>query len=131
MKPKLLSKKELLREIQLFLRDKNRGISVKLFADLCGIAHTMLWDVFVLQTVPLSEYVQTRVNKAYAEWKAGNVRVMMNADRSRFVDYRKESRPPIRSSMSIRFEKGKMTLKIGPKNRHDYSERSLEEQLRG
>jgi len=61
----VLPKKELLRVIKRFIKDKNRGISVKLFAELCGVDKEHLLDVFFYRIHPLTEYMQIRVSKGY------------------------------------------------------------------
>lgn len=127
----LLSKKELLRQIKAFLSDRDKGISHNHFADLCGISETLLKEVFVYNRLPLSENVQIRVNRAYDHWKAGNVRIMQRPDRTRYVDYRREPKPVITPSMGLKVTSEGIKLKIGPRNRHDYSDISLDEQLRG
>jgi len=66
-----LPKTELKRQIKRFLLDKDRGISIPLFADLCGLSTAHIRDVFLEECEPLTEMVQMRVNKAYREWKAG------------------------------------------------------------
>ena len=90
-----LSKAELKRQIKRFLADKDRGISIPMFAQLAGISRATLLDVFDYETEPMSETTQRRVNKAYMQWKAGMVKVMSNRDRSRFIEYRKEAKLPI------------------------------------
>jgi hypothetical protein len=126
-----LNKKELKRQIKAFLSDKHKGISHNHFADLCGISESLLKQVFVYETLPLSEVVQARVNKGYEQWKAGNVRIMQRPDRTRYVDYRKEPKPNIVPSMGLRVTTEGIKLKIGPRNRHDYGYTSIDEQLGG
>ena len=68
-----LSKHELKRVIQQFLKDPNRGISIRLFAELAGMSQGHLQDVFLYQTEPVSETVQRRVDKAYKAYINGEV----------------------------------------------------------
>ena len=44
MLPVTIPKRELLRVIKRFVKDQNRGISVKLFAELCGVDKDHLLD---------------------------------------------------------------------------------------
>lgn len=130
MRP-VLSKIELKRIIRRFFEDKERGISILLFADLCGVSQHHLRQVFLTETEPLTEYVQRRVSKAYQEWRAGNVRVMKNRDNTRFVEYRKTPEPPIFRSTGLKVTPDGIKLRVGLVNRHDYSELDLDEALRG
>jgi hypothetical protein len=126
-----LSKKELTKHMQRFNADKDRGISIALFCELAGISKTHFQDVFLLNNEPLTETVQRRVSKAYQQWKAGNVKVMQRIDRTRYVDYRKTPQPVYMPKMGLQVTSEGIKLKVGMTNRHDYSEISLDEALRG
>lgn len=125
-----IPKKELKEIMKRFLADKNRGISIPLFAELAGVSNDHLRDVFIDQIQPLTEYMQWRVSKAYTEWQNGEVSVMQNQDRSRFVQYRKTPKPIYKKSASIKLVDGQVRLKVGLVNKYDYSEMSLDEQLK-
>jgi hypothetical protein len=121
---------ELKRTINRFLTDKNRGISIPLFAELCGVSVAILRLVFIKEEEPLTEYVQRRVSKGYQSWVRGEVAVMMNRDQTRFVQYRKEAKPKVARSMGLEVQNGQIKLKIGLKNKADYSNLDIDEQLR-
>lgn len=125
-----LPKTELKKQINRFLLDKERGISIDLFAELAGISVQTLRDVFINNAEPLSEMVQRRVNKAYADWKAGKVRVMRHGTR-KWVEYRRVDQPPIFKSTKLVMTNEGFKLSVGLVNRHDYSKPSLDEQMRG
>ena len=126
-----LSKRELTKHMQRFNADKDRGISIALFAELAGISHGHFYDVFMYNSEPLTEMVQRRVSKAYQQWKAGNVKVMKRIDNTRYVDYRKESQPVFMPKMGLQVTSDGIKVKVGMVNRHDYSEITLDEALRG
>jgi len=126
-----LSKRELTKYMQRFVADKDRGISIALFAELAGISHSHFYDVFIYNKEPLTEMVQRRVSKAYQQWKAGNVKVMKRIDNTRYVDYRKESQPVFMPKMGLQVTSDGIKVKVGMVNRHDYSETTLDEALRG
>jgi len=126
-----LSKRELTKHMQRFYADKERGISIALFSELAGISTGHFHDVFIYNNEPLTENVQRRVSKAYQQWKAGNVKVMKRRDNTRYVDYRKESQPVFMPKMGLQVTSEGIKVKVGMTNRHDYSEISLDEALRG
>ena len=128
---KVLPKKQLLKEIQRFCKNRNRGISLTLFADLSGMSLRHFKDVFVLELHPMTEEVQRRVSRAYEHWKKGEVAVYQNRDHSRFVQFRKEAKPEFVRGYGLEFTGNRITLNIGIKNRNDYSTATLDEQLRG
>jgi len=125
----MLPKKQLLAEVRRLLADPERGISHALFAELAGIDKRLLQRVFITGEMPMTEATQRRVGRAYEHWKEGAVRVMQRIDKTRFVDYRKTPIPPIAPRTSLHVEAGKVRLRVGPANRHDYSEPSLFEAL--
>jgi hypothetical protein len=129
MRP-VIPKKHLLELIERFCEDKDRGISVMLFAELSGVSLKHFKDVFIDRTEPLTETIQRRVSKAYEEWRDGNVRVMQNRDRTRFVEYRKEPKPLLRRDNRLIVENGRIVLKPGIVNRSDYNRPTLGQQLR-
>lgn len=128
---KIMLKKDLFRQIKRFLLDDKRGISMKLFADVCGLHEDTLENVFLKEVYPMSEYVQIRVSKGYNAWRNGEIAVMQNRDKTRFVEYRKEAKPRLSRGLGVQFVNGKVKLKVGLKNRYDYSELDIDEQLRG
>lgn len=123
-------KKELLRIIKKFLKDEHRGISHDLFAELCGVSRQILWDVFIMENMLLTEYIQFRVSKGYTAWKNGEVKIMMNQDRTRFVDYRKEAKPRLKRTLGLKLVNGEFKMDIGIKNSADYSNLDICEQLK-
>ena len=125
----VLPKKELLRVIKRFIKDKNRGISVKLFAELCGVDKEHLLDVFYYRIHPLTEYMQIRVNKGYQAWLNGEVAVMQNRDNTRFVSYRREPKPRLARTTGLHLVNGEIKIKVGVRSRGDYSAQTLDEAL--
>ena len=49
-----LSKRELTKHMQRFNADKDRGISIALFAELAGISVGHFYDVFIYNKEPLT-----------------------------------------------------------------------------
>ena len=123
--PKTVLRKAMYR----FLKDKQRGISMELFAELAGVSKSHIKDVFLYETEPMTEYVQRRVSKAYTEWTNGEVAIMQNRDNSKFVQYRKESKPIMQKKTILQVVDGKIALKIGIAPKYDYLTATLDEQL--
>jgi hypothetical protein len=124
-------KAELRRIMKRFLQDKDRGISIPLFAELAGLSEKHIRDVFVHESEPLTEYVQRRTSKAYQEWIRGEVAIMQNRDRTKFVQYRKEAQPLLHKSSKLTLVNGEIKINMGIKPMYDYSDLTLDEQLKG
>jgi len=61
MVAKVLPKVELKRIIRKFIQDKDRGISLDLFCEICGISQARLRDVFLNEEEPLTEFLNSSV----------------------------------------------------------------------
>jgi glutamate synthase domain-containing protein 2 len=126
----VIPKKELHSLMKRFFADKNRGISIALFAELAGCSKTTIEDCFIFDKMPISETTQRRVSKAYEHYLNGNVAIMQNRDLSRFVKYRDKPQPHYVKSQRISVVNGEVKISLGIKNRRDYSQESLDEQLK-
>ena len=113
-----------------FLRDKRRGISVALFAELCGLNPLHLRDVFLNGKYPLTELVQTRVNRAYEQWVRGDVAIMMKSGK-KYLEFRKQPKPQMVKRRLITYDGSgfKLDLGIRPKSQ-DYQRPNLDQQRR-
>lgn len=131
MEPKALSKEELKVHMRRFILDKERGIGLKHFCEIAGISHTLFLNVFLHDTMPVTEQTQMRVNRAYQHWKEGRLVVMKRGNNTRYVDYRKEPKPPFLPEMGLKLTSEGVKLRVGMVNRHDYSRPDLDEALRG
>jgi hypothetical protein len=125
MLQKVHTKRELYSLMKRFIKNKERGISTKLFCELAGISQTILLDTFVYHTEPLTKNVQRRVSKAYQAWLNGEVAIMQNRDRTKFVEYRREARPRIVPSTGLKMVNGQIKISVGMKNMDDYSQEPL------
>ena len=128
-KYKTLPQRELMLIMKKFYADPNRGISKSLFADLAGFEDSYLRRIFEDEEFPMTLSVQVRVSKAYTEWKNGEVAIMQNRDRTKFVQYRKDAKPVVERKNQLEVVNGQIKLKIGLVNKHDYSRQTLDEQL--
>ena len=130
MVAKVLPKVELKRIIRKFIQDKDRGISLDLFCEICGISQARLRDVFLNEEEPLTEFMQRRVNKAYFAWLNGEIAIMQNRDRTKFVQYRREAKPVLERTQRLEVINGQIKIKLGITNKHNYSDLTLDEQLK-
>jgi len=126
----VIPKSELLRIIKTFVADKRRGISIQLFADLCGVDRSQIYEVFVHEQYPMSEVLQRRVSRGYSAWRDGYI-VIMEQYGKKWFEWRKEPKVRMVRSQSLQVKNGKIVLNVGIKNRLDYAGVRLDEQLKG
>lgn len=126
---KALGKAEMYRQMDRFADDPNSPFSWQSFAELSGVSASHLRRVFVYRDAPLTEEVQVRVSRALDRLKAGEVTVMYNKDKTRFVKYHPEPKPRVSRGYKIALIDGRLQVKTGLVNRNDYSQTTLKEQL--
>ena len=126
----VIPKAELLQLVKRFLADPNKAMSLDLFAELAGLSKNTIVNVFQNQTHPMTEITQRRVSKAYKSVVNGEVMVMQNRDKTRFVQYRKKPELRLVRSNRILLVNGNLKVQLGVVNRNDYSRQNLDEQLR-
>lgn len=124
----VIPKKELYRIMKRFIADPNRGISMALFSEVAGVGERNMLEIFVYEKNNCSEIIQRRVSKAYKQWVAGELAIMANRDKTRYVEYRKVPKPRLGRSYGLQVVGDEIKLKIGIRNKAEYSE-TLDEQL--
>lgn len=126
----VIPKAELKLLVKRLLLDKKKVIPTRLFAELCGLSRYHLHETFVLDRRPISEVVQRRVSRAYCLWRDGKVRVMVHYGR-KYLEYRKEPKPIATRGYGLQMTSEGIKLKIGIKNKFDYSDYRLDETMKG
>lgn len=124
----VLPKRELLRQLRLFKDDEKRGISMKHFADAAGVNHEHMLRI-IRGEIDLTEYMQRRLHKTLREFKEGKIVVMQNRNRTHTVEYRRVAKPVAKRHYGISFENGEFKLKLGLRQKGDYSAPTLSEQM--
>lgn len=128
---KVRTKAELMRQMRRFFADHDRGISVALFADLCGVSESLLKKVFISESEPMSERLQIRADKALNHYMNGEVAIMRNRyNGKKRVTYRENPEPKARRTYQLTVNGGEIKLKVGLKARGDYTDPTLDELLK-
>ena len=123
------SKRELMRLIDRVFDDPHPGISVNLFADLCGISSHYFRDVFLRKEVPLSASLQHRASKAYRALLRGEtVQKRFRLGRGE-IEYRKGPKPALRRETRIVFTPDGFKVHSAVRNKYDYRILRLDEQM--
>jgi AraC-like DNA-binding protein len=113
------------------LADTHRPISIKLLSDLAGISDCTIKMVFQTKKLPMSETTQIRMSKALLRLQNGEIEIVQHRDRTREVRYVTSPRPRINRSYGLTVVDGEIKLKIGLRNRSDYSKPTFEELMKG
>lgn len=124
----ILSKKEIRRQVGMFLADKKRTISGRLFAEMAGMNYLYLRQI-VREDLNFSERIQRRLDKALREYREGKYVVFANRKRERTIEYRREPKPTAHRYYGIGFQNNQFKLQLGLRQSGDYSAPTLSEQM--
>jgi hypothetical protein len=125
----VLPKAEIYRRMERFWKDPDKTLTITMFAEFSGLSHTLLNRVFYVKDLPMSEHTQIAVSRALERMSRGDVVEVYNRDRSKKLVYRQEPRPRIGRSASLTYDGDKIGLKVGLKNKSDYSDPTFTEQM--
>jgi len=126
----ILPKRELMKRMERFFADSNRGISKEMFSEICGMSVNALNETFVYKARPISDQMQIWVSKALLEWEAGKVLVKRRSNGTKFLEYQRNPQPQMRAHTGLKFTSEGFKLDIGLRNRADYSGPTLTEQMK-
>lgn len=127
---KILPKAEIYRRMARFWEDESKTLSIPMFAEFCGLSVSLLYRVFHDKTLPMTEHTQICVSRALDRMAKGEVVMVYGRDQSRKLVYRQQPKPRMAKSASLTLDGGKIGLKVGLKNKSDYSEPTFEERLK-
>jgi hypothetical protein len=125
----ILSKAEIYRQMERFWKDQDKTLSIAMFAELSGLSASLLKRVFQVKDIPMSEHTQIAVSRALERMTRGDVVMVYDKGNKRRLIYRQEPRPRLAKSMNLTNDGGKIALKVGIKNKSDYSKPGFDEQF--
>lgn len=123
-----MTQNEIRNAIRRFQQDENRILSAALLCEAAGISMWTFHNVFK-NNAPMSEMVQRRMAKALKAWASGELRIMRNKDRTRYIEYRKEPKPVLQRTMRLQLKNNRISLNSGVRNLNDYTQPSFKEQM--
>jgi hypothetical protein len=125
----IMSKAEIYRQMERFWKDPDKTLSIKMFAELCGLSEILLRRVFYVKDLDMTEHTQICVSRALERMTRGDVMMVYDKGNRRKLLYRQEPRPRLVKSLGLTLEDGKIALKAGIKNKSDYSKPNFDEQF--
>lgn len=127
---KIMPKAEIYRQMDRFWKDRDKTLSIAMFAELCGLSESLLKRVFYVKDMDMSEHTQIAVSRALERMTRGDVMMVYDRDLKRKLFYKQKPEPRLTKSMSLTVDGGKIGLKIGVKNKSDYSQPDFTEQMK-
>jgi len=126
---KIMTKAEIYRQMERFWKDTDKTLSIRMFAELSGLSQSLLTRVFYVKDMDMTEHTQISVSRALERMTRGDVVMVYDKGNKRRLIYRQEPRPRLAKSMNLTVDGGKIGLKVGIKNKSDYSKPGFDEQF--
>jgi|APGre2960657404_1045060.scaffolds.fasta_scaffold153811_3 hypothetical protein len=125
------SKRELRERLRRFIEDRNRGISILMFSELAGVGPEYLRNVVTKGEGDFSEVHQIRLSRTLQAWERGEIAVMQGRNQVKFAEYRAQPRLRLARHWGLRVTPEGFKVDVRVKNRADYGEPTLLEQMEG
>jgi hypothetical protein len=126
---KVMTKAEIYRQMDRFWKDTDKTLSIRMFAELSGLSQSLLTRVFYVKDMDMTEHTQIAVSRALERMTRGDVVMVYDKGNKRRLIYRQEPKPRLAKSMNLTVDGGKIALKVGIKNKSDYSKPGFDEQF--
>jgi hypothetical protein len=126
---KVMTKAEIYRQMDRFWKDTDKTLSIRMFAELSGLSQSLLTRVFYVKDMDMTEHTQIAVSRALERMTRGDVVMVYDKGNKRRLIYRQEPKPRLAKSMNLTIDGGKIALKVGIKNKSDYSKPGFDEQF--
>lgn len=126
---KVMTKAEIYRQMDRFWKDTDKTLSIRMFAELSGLSQSLLTRVFYVKDMDMSEHTQIAVSRALERMTRGDVVMVYDKGNKRRLIYRQEPKPRLAKSIGLTVDGGKIGLKVGIKNKSDYSRPGFDEQF--
>lgn len=114
-----------------FLADRNRGISMDMFADIAGVDLNTIKALFKYETRDVSEIFQIRISNALQAWENGEIAIMRGHGAMKYWEYRKQPKPRLVRNWGLKFTPDGFKMDLRVRNKADYGDPGLLEQMEG
>ena len=126
---KIMTKAEIYRQMDRFWKDQDKTLSIRMFAELSGLSQSLLTRVFYVKDTDMTEHTQIAGSRALGRMTRGDVVMVYDKGNKRRLIYRQEPRPRLAKSMNLTVDGNQIGLKVGIKNKSDYSQPGFNEQF--
>ena len=112
---------ELKQRMKRYIADLNKQVPTELFAQQCGYSVSLLNKVFVQEYWECQPDLQQRASRLLRQIESGEFAVMRNKAGDRWMARRPEPKPKLKPAMQLVFTPTGIALKVGQRNKNDYS----------
>lgn len=126
----VLTKSEILRRLDAMRSKRNRGFTMKMFAEFACINYRHMESVCRNQSDTFTELTQRKLSKALLALETGEAGPRIDILGRKFIGYNKTAKPVLRRSMGIEISPNGFKMKVGITNKYDFSKPRLDDSLK-
>lgn len=126
----VLTKSEILRRLDAMRSKRNRGFTMKMFAEFACINYRHMESVCRNQSDTFTELTQRKLSKALLALEAGEAGPRIDILGRKFIGYTKNPKPVLRRSVGLQICADGFRMKVGIVNKYDFSTPRLDDSVK-
>jgi len=126
----VLTKSEILRRLDAMRSKRNRGFTMKMFAEFACINYRHMESVCRNQSDTFTELTQRKLSKALLALEAGEAGPRIDILGRKFIGYTKNPKPVLRRSVGLQIGADGFRMKVGIVNKYDFSTPRLDDSVK-
>ena len=126
----VLTKLEILRRLDAMRSKRNRGFTMKMFAEFACINYRHMESVTRNQSDTFTELTQRKLSRALLALEAGEAGPRIDILGRKFIGYSKNPKPVLRRSVGLQIGADGFRVKVGLVNKYDFSTPRLDDSVK-
>ena len=126
----VLTKFEIIKRLDAMRSKRNRGFTMKMFADFACINYRHMESVCRNQNDTFTELTQRKLSKALLALEAGEAGPRVDILGRRFIGFTKNPKPVLRRSVGLQITADGFRMKVGIVNKYDFSTPRLDDSVK-
>ncbi len=126
----VLTKEEIFRRIATMRANRKRGFTMRQFADFAAIEYRHFESVIRDRRDTFTLLTQRKLSKALLSLEKGEAGPRIDILGRKFIGYHPKPKPPLRRSVTLEIDGSGFKLKVGLKNKYDFSKPRLDDAIK-
>ena len=126
----VLTKQEIIRRLGTMRSNRKRGFTMRMFAEFACIGYRHMEAITRDGDSNFTELTQRKLSKALLALERGDAGPRIDILGRKFIDYHPKSKPVLRRSMGLEITSDGIKMKVGIKNKYDFSQPRLDDSLK-
>lgn len=126
----VLTKQEIIRRLNTMRSNRKRGFTMIMFANFACIGYRHMEAITRDGDSTFTELTQRKLSKAILALENGEAGPRVDILGRKFLDYHPKAKPVLRRSIGLEITPEGFKMKVGIKNKYDFSKPRLDDALK-